>query len=215
METHSNPEVGLMAELPWKPVVCLPANLTVRLAADVLLAEDPGPWCESAAAGLLGPGARRKRVQRLASALMNYAGTLKSLKGRGLPAAAAVFFWPDFTIARATAEVYIVAGGHPDGPVTMARARELTGPNKDSLGETEAAEAEVPAGPAFRAHRYQKLWGAFAPYNVMEEVSWFIWPPGSNATVIMTVSWREPIFSKVGTTIADDMARNFRIEPPA
>lgn len=204
-----------MAELPWKPVVCLPANLTVRLDAKVLQAEDPGPWCEITAAGLLGPGARRKRVRRLASTLMEYAGTLKSLKGRGLPVAAAVFFWPDFTTERATAEVYVVADDHPGGPVTMARARELTGPNKYSLGETEAAEAEVPAGAAFRAHRFQKLWGAMSPYNVMEELSWFIWPAGSNATVIMTVSWRERMFSTAGTTIADDMARNFRIEPPA
>jgi hypothetical protein len=203
-----------MAELPWKPVVCLPANLTVRLDAEVLQAKDPGPWCESTAAALLGPGAKRKRVQRLASNLMRYADTLKSLNGRGLPATAAVFFWPDYTAPRATAEVYIVADDLPDGPMTMARARELTGPNKDSLGETEATEAEVPAGPAFRAHRYQALWGAFAPLNVMEEVSWFIWPAGSSATVIMTVSWRERMFSKAGTTIADDMARNFRIERP-
>jgi hypothetical protein len=150
-----------MAELPWKPVVCLPANLTVRLDAEVLQAKDPGPWCESTAA-------KRKRVQRLASNLMRYADTLKSLNGRGLPATAAVFFWPDYTAPRATAEVYIVADDLPDGPMTMARARELTGPNKDSLGETEATEAEVPAGPAFRAHRYQALWGAFAPLNVME-----------------------------------------------
>jgi hypothetical protein len=92
-------------------------------------------------------------VQRLASDLMKYAGALKSLKRRGLPVAAAVFFWPDFTAERATAEVYVVAGDHPDGPMTIARARELTGPNKDSLGEAEATEAEVPAGPAFRAHR--------------------------------------------------------------
>jgi hypothetical protein len=181
----------------------------------MLQAEDPGPWCESRAADLLGPGARRKRVQRLASTLLEYAGTLKSLKGRGLPAAAAIFFWPDFPTQRATAEVYVVAGDHPDGPMTVARARELTGPNENSLGETQATETEVPAGAAFGAHRGQKLWGAMGPDNVMEEVSWFIWPPGSNVTVIMTVSWRDRMFSKAGTTIADDMARNFRVEPPA
>jgi hypothetical protein len=33
--------------------------------------------------------------------------------------------------------------------------------------------------------------------------------------VIITVSWRERMFSKAGTTIADDMARNFRVEPRA
>lgn len=204
-----------MAGLPWKPVIYLPANLTVRFDAEMFRAEDPGPWCQTRAADLLGPGARRKRVQRLASTLLTYAVTLKSLKARGLPATAAVFFWPDFNTQRATAEVYIVAGDHPDGPVTMARARELTGPNEDSLGQTQATETELPAGPAFRAHRCQKLWGAMAPHNVMEEVSWFIWPPGPNVTVIMTVSWRDRMFSQAGTTIADDMARNFRVEPPA
>jgi hypothetical protein len=54
-----------------------------------------------------------------------------------------------------------------------------------------------------------------APCSVMEEVSWFIWPAGSGATVIMTVSWRERMFSQAGITIADDMARNFRVEPLA
>jgi hypothetical protein len=38
-----------MAELPWKPVVYLPTNLTVRLDAEVLQVEDPGPWCKSTA----------------------------------------------------------------------------------------------------------------------------------------------------------------------
>jgi|SRR5580693_9290615 hypothetical protein len=204
-----------MAELPWKPVIYLPANLTARLDAEVLQAEDLTPWCENTAAGLLGPGAKRRHVRRLAANLTSYAGTLKSLTGRGLPAAAAVFFWPDFNTPRANAEVYIVADDHAGGPVTMARARELTGPDKDSLGETEAAEAEVPAGPAFRARRHRRLWGALPRFNVMEEVSWFIWPAGSNATVIITVSWRERMFSKAGATIADDMARNFRVEPRA
>jgi hypothetical protein len=204
-----------MAELPWKPVVYLPANLTVRLDAEVLQAEDPGPWCESTAANLLGPRAKRRHVRRLASDLTRYASTLKNLKGRGLPATAAAFFWPDFTTPRATAEVYIVTDDHPGGPITMARACELTGPNKNTLGETQSTETDVPAGPAFRAHRHQALWGSVAPYNVMEEVSWFIWPADSNATVIITVSWRERMFSKAGATIADDMARNFRVEPRA
>jgi hypothetical protein len=144
-----------MAELPWKPVVYLPTNLTVRLDAEVFKAEDPRPWCESKAADLLGSDAKRKHVQRLATTLMKYTETLKNLRGRGLPVTAAVFFWPDFTTQRATAEVYIVTDDHADGPITIARARELTGPNKDSLGETETTEIEVPAGLAFRAHRFQ------------------------------------------------------------
>jgi hypothetical protein len=80
-----------MAELPWKPVIYLPADLTLRLDARVFQAGDPGPWSERTAAELLGPGARRKRVQRLASDLMKYAGLLKNLKNRDLPVTA-VFF---------------------------------------------------------------------------------------------------------------------------
>lgn len=137
-----------MAELPWKPVIYLPANLTARLDAEVLQADDLRPWCESTAAGLLGPGAKRRHVRRLASNLTSYAGTLKSLTGRGLPAAAAVFFWPDFNTPRANAEVYIVADDHPGGPITRARARELTGPNKDSLGGDRGNRSRgSPPGP--------------------------------------------------------------------
>jgi hypothetical protein len=74
-----------ICELPWKPVVYLPANLTVRLDAEVLQAEDPGPWCERTAAALLGLGAKRKRVQRLASNLMRYAGTEAVVRGDAAP----------------------------------------------------------------------------------------------------------------------------------
>jgi hypothetical protein len=202
-----------MAELLWKPVVYLPTNLTVRFDAEVFQTGDLGSWCESKAADLLGSGAKRRHVQRLAATLMKYSQTLKNFKGRGRPTVAALFFWPDFAAQRATAEVYIVTDNHEDGPITLARARELTRTNKDSLGETETAEVEVPAGPAFRAHRFRKLWGALAPHNVIEEVSWFIWPAGSSATVVMTVSWFERMFSEAGVEIADDMARNFRVEP--
>jgi hypothetical protein len=202
-----------MAEMPWRPVVYVPTNLTVRFDAEVFQAEDPRSWCESKAADVLGSGAKRRHIQRLAATLMKYSQTLQDLNGRGVPTVAALFFWPDFTVQRATAEVYIVTDNHADGPITLARARELTGTNKDSLGETETTEVGIPAGPAFRAHRFRKLWGALAPHNVTEEVSWFIWPVGSSATVVITVSWFERMFSEAGINIADDMARNFRVEP--
>jgi hypothetical protein len=57
--------------------------------------------------------------------------------------------------------------------------------------------------------------GALSPHNVVEEASWFIWPSGSGATVVMTVSWLERMFSEAGIKIADYMARNFRVEPVA
>jgi hypothetical protein len=202
-----------MAELPWKPVVYLPANLTIRLNAEVFQAEDPGPWCESMAADLLGPDAKHRHVQQLTATLVKYTETLKSGKGTGQPAVGALLFWPDFTVQRATAEVCIVTDDHADGPMTVARARDLTGPHKDSLGEPETTEVEVPAGHAFRAHRFHRLWGALAPHNVIEEVTWFIWPAGYSAAVVMTVSWFERMFSETGIKIADDMALNFYVEP--
>ena len=204
-----------MAELPWKPVVHLPANLTVRFDAEVLRAWDPQPWCEGKAADLLGAGARRGHVQRLVATLMRYTETLKRLDGRELPSVAALFFWADFDAQRATAEVYVLPDDRADGPMAVARARELTAPNKDSQGEPETAELQVPAGRAFRAHQFRKPRGALAPDNVTEAVSWFIWPTDSGATVVITVSWLDRIFSEAGITIADDMARNFHLEPLA
>jgi hypothetical protein len=35
------------------------------------------------------------------------------------------------------------------------------------------------------------------------------------STVVMTVSWFERMFSEAGIEIADDMARNLRVEPLA
>ncbi|MGH3261228.1 MAG: hypothetical protein ACRDNS_04445, partial [Trebonia sp.] len=205
--------VGLMTELPWKPVVYLPTNLTVRLDAEVFQLEDLTLWCEGKAVDLLGSGVKRRQVHRLAGTLMRYIEGVKAIKGRGLPTVAALFFWPDFSTQRASAEVYLVSADHIGGPITPDRARELIGLNEDSLGEIEASATVVPVGQALRAHQFRKLWGALAPHNVMEEVSWFLWPESSSTAVIMTVSWLEPAFSQAGIQIADDMARNFRVEP--
>lgn len=200
-----------MTELQWKPRIFMPANLTVRFGAAVLTADDPGPWCRQKAAELLGPQARDKQVAKLAQCLERYA---KYFSTKDLTTAA-VFFYPDFTHIppRAETQVFIVGEDPVVGPMTLARAREISGPDERSFGETEMTETEVPAGPALRVHRFRKLEPDKRRTQIVEELAWFICPPGSTQAVMMITTWSESSFSKAGTDIADDMAKNFRIEP--
>lgn len=125
----------------------------------VLTAADPRPWCEEKAAELLGPGAKRKRVSRLTDTFIGYAERLKDRPGSGIPEVAALFFYPDFNSCRGSAEVFVLGGSAPGGPLTPARARELAMPDKNTLGNVEMTETEVPAGPAIRVRRSYALWG--------------------------------------------------------
>ena len=201
-----------MTELPWKPIVYLPANLTVRFSADVLRADDPAPWCQGKAAELLGPDASRRQVHKLANCLEEYAGHFRSAE---LPTSAAAFFWPDFSHLppRAMAKVYLVAEDPLIGPMTLARAREIYQPDELSFGKAEISEIEVPTGPALRVHRYRKAEPDKRRTRIGEEVAWVICPPGAKIAIMMITMWMEPTFSKAAITIADDMAKNFRIEP--
>jgi hypothetical protein len=193
----------------WKPVISLPEQLTVRFDEELIDAGDAWPWCASKAADLLGSDASQYVNRRLATTLIRYIEAIRALRDSGKPVLAALFFWPDFTVQQGTAEVYVVADDHPHGPITLARAREITGQDAGALGRTETVEARVPAGPAFRAHLFR---GGSATRNVREEVCWFIWPTGAHLTVIMTVGWCGHLFSEAGHQIADDMAHQLRLE---
>lgn len=189
-------------------------DLTVRFGAPVLTGDDPGGWCQRQAAELLGPDAARKQVNRLARCLEEYAAYLRS---KDLPTTAALFFYPDFTRIppRAFAEIYLVGADPVIGPMTLARARELCGPDERTFGATEMTETEVPAGPALRVHRFRKAEPGNRRTRIIEELDWVICPPGSTQAVMMITNWGEPMFSKAGISIADDMAKNLRIEPEA
>ena len=203
-----------MTQLQWNPVIYLPVDLTVRFGADVLTADDPAPWCQAKAAELLRPDADPKQVSRLARCLAEYAAHFRSDR---LPATAALFFWPDFTRIppRAMAKVYIVGEDPVIGPMTLSRAREIYGPDELSFGETEMTETEVPAGPALRVHRYRKAEPRKRRTAIIEELAWVICPPDSTQAAMMSTKWGEPMFSKAGISITDDMAANFRIKPQA
>lgn len=201
-----------MTDLPWNPVIYLPANLTVRFGADALLAPDPRSWCESKAVELLGSNTKVKQVRILTGMLLEYTELLRS---KNLPTTAAMFFWPDFTRFRAFAEVYLVGDDPAAGPMTVTRARELAAPDESTVGETVVTQTEVPVGTALRVHRFRKVDPDQRRSRIGEEVTWFIWPSDSPVAVMMVTRWLEPVFSEAGAKIADDMARNFRVEPLA
>ena len=201
-----------MTELQWKPVIYLPVNLTVRIDAPALKGDNPRRWCEQKAAELLSPDTRGKQVSALARCLELY---VEYFRKGNLPATAALFFYPDFTRIppRAEAQIYLVGEDPVVGPMTLARAREISGPDERSVGESEITETEVPAGPALRLHRFRRLEPSKRRSRIVEELAWVICPPGSTQAVMMITTWSESAFSKVAISIADDMAQNFRIEP--
>jgi hypothetical protein len=198
-------------EPQWKPVISRPANLTVAYVAAVLTADDPVPWCQQKAAELLGPRARPKQVSLLAHCLEEYAKYFRSKK----VTYGALFFYPDFTRIppRAETQIFLFVEDAHVGPITLTRAKDLFAPDESSFGETEMTETEVPAGPALRVHRFRKLEPDKRRTEITEELVWVICPPGSLQYAMIGTTWSEPGFSKAGTTIADDMANNFRTEP--
>ena len=205
-------EVGLLAELQWQPVIYLPVNLTVRLDAAALKSDNPRQWSEQKAAELLGPNARGRQVSSLARCLKQY---VEYFRKGNLPATAALFFYPDFTRIppRAEVQIYLVGEGPVVGPMTLARAREIYGPDERSFGETEMTETEVPTGPALRVYRFRKLEPSKRRSRTAGELAWVICPPDSTQAVMMITTWSESAFSEAAISIADDIAQNFRIEP--
>jgi hypothetical protein len=201
-----------MTELQWKPVIFLPANLTIEFGTSILTADDPASWCRHKASELLGPNVKRKQVDRLSRCLEEYAENFRS---DPLPAYAALFFYPDFNHMppRAMTKIHLVGEDPVIGPMTLTRARKIYGPDEYSFGETEMTETSVPVGPALRVHRFRKADPAKRRTAIVEEIAWVICPPKSRQSVMMSTKWGEPGFSKAATTIADDMAKNFRIEP--
>jgi hypothetical protein len=207
-------------KLPFKPLVRLPAELTVQFGRAALTAPDGPAWCEQKAAALLGPGARGKDVSRLARCLEEHLEIFR----KEMPfVVAAICFYPDYATLPPRAAVVVNAfTGDPDFPedpdnglLSMDMAREsFTTPDDVSfIGETELTESEVPAGQALRAHRYRKVDPDKRRSRIMEEILWLIWPTGMSTVVIMTTRWDEPAFSEAASAIADGIARNFRVEP--
>jgi hypothetical protein len=175
--------------------------------------ENPLSWCTAKAAELLGSSAGSQREKKLAQCLAKY--VTQFAKERPL-ITAALFFYPDFGHLPpwGTAEV-VAFGEHSEkGPLTIARMREFyEQPDELSFGQTELSETPVPAGPALRVHRHRRTDASRRRSPIGEELVWLIWPPESTVVITIAVRWLESIYSEAGIKIADDMARNFRVEP--
>jgi hypothetical protein len=63
-----------------------------------------------------------------------------------------------------------------------------------------------------RRQRYIKPAG-YERAVAAEVISWTIWPPGPPIAVIMTTMWLQPYYGNVAASIADGMARGFRVKP--
>lgn len=200
-------------ELPFRPLVLLPVNLTVQFGREALTTADPRGWCEQRAADLLGARASGRDVRRLAGSLEEHLGFFRS----EMPLiVAAVCFYPDYVTLPPRAMVRVEAfGGGPEKAFTMDKARDFYAkPDDMSFGETELTESELPAGPAIRVHRYRRADPGKRRSKIMEEIVWLVWPPQDpTVTIAMSTRWVQPVFAQAGAVIADEMAENFRIEP--
>ena len=162
---------------------------------------------------MLGVNAGRREVRKLAEYLEGYVVHFRAQRPL---ITAALFFYPDFVHLPPRANTQIEAFGEHSGkgPLTMATTRQmLEQPDELSYGDAEITEAEVPTGRALRAHRFRKAEPRKRHSRIGEELVWVIWPPESTAIVSMATRWMETAFSEAAITIADDMAKNFRIEP--
>jgi hypothetical protein len=201
-----------MTELPWKPAVFLPANLTVSLGEPLLHDGDFLPWCAAKASELLG-SADNRQESKLAKCLAQYVAQFRK---QAPLITAALFFYPDFSQVPPWGTAKIEAfGEHSErGPLTIEMMREFYDqPDELSFGQTELSETRVLMGPALRVHRYRRTEPAKRHSPVGEELVWLIWPPETTAVISIAVRWLQPGFSEAGIKIADDMARNFRSEP--
>jgi hypothetical protein len=201
-----------MTELPWKPAVFLPVNLTVSLGDPLQHDGDPLPWSAAKAAELLGSATSARQEKKLAQCLAKYVTHFREQRPL---ITAALFFYPDFSHLPPWGTAKIEAfGEHSErGPLTIAIMREFYDqPDELSFGETELSETQVPAGPALRVHRYRRTQPGKRRSTIGEELVWILWPPESTAIVTIAIRWLEPAFSEAGIKIADDMARNFRAE---
>jgi hypothetical protein len=200
-------------DLPFRPLVRLPDNLTVRFGREPLTTGDPRAWCQQKAADLLGPQAPASDVKRLARSLEEHLEFFR----KDMPLiVAAVCFYPNYRTVPPRAMVKVEAfGGAPDGEsLTMDKVREFYAkPDHMSFGETELTEPELPVGQALRVHRYRKTDPGKRRTKIMEEVVWVVWPRGSTFAIAIATRWLEPWFGKAGATIADSIAKDFRVEP--
>jgi hypothetical protein len=175
---------------------------------------DPEQWAERKCAELLGPEATGKTRQLFTETLAE-----ETVKGRDSKSQmlSGLVFYPDFNryppICTVSVDGFSPAPGDP--PADLDSFRETNGkPQKNTIGDIETTEVELPAGPALRFHerREQKI-PHHGGHMIGESILYAVRPPEIRDSVTLMVTWMEPQFRSMLTKMADGMAQSLKIVP--
>jgi hypothetical protein len=196
---------------PWVPVISVPKMWIQLPLGD---RQDPREWAERKCAELLGPEAADKARRLFTEAL-----TEETLKGRksSTQMVGGLVFYPDYNryppICTVDIDGFRPAPGDP--PADLQSWRESNGkPQKNTIGDIEITEVELPAGPALRFHerREQKV-PDHGGHMIGESILYAIRPPEIRDSVTLMVTWMEPQFRSMLIKMADGMAQSLKIVP--
>jgi hypothetical protein len=176
--------------------------------------EDPRKWAERKCAELLGPKAtdktRRLFIETVAEDIVTGRKSASQMY-------AGLVFYPDFNryppICDVDVDGFSPAPGDP--PVDLQSFRRTNGmPQKNTIGDIEITEVELPAGPALRIHerREQKI-AHFGGHMIGESILYAVRPFGIPDAVTLMVTWMEPQFQSMVTKMTDAMAQTLKIVP--
>jgi hypothetical protein len=197
-------------KVSWKPVIAIPKTcLMLPLATQ----EDPRKFAERKCVELLGPEAadKTRRLFTETVAEQTAAGRHNEQMLSGL------VFYPDFNryppICTVGVDAFCPAPGDP--PSDLEAWRESNGkPQKNTIGDIEISEVQLPAGPSLRFHerREQKI-PHLGGHMIGESILYAVRPPEIRDSVTLMVTWMEPQFRDMLTKMADGMAQSLKIVP--
>jgi hypothetical protein len=133
------------------------------------------------------------------------------------PVLAGLVFYPDFNryppICNVDVDAFRPAPGL--GPVELDSFRETDGkPRKNTIGDIEITEMELPAGPTLRFHeRYETKAPHTGVRMIGESIDYAIRLNGMPDAVTLMVTWVEPQFRSMLIKMADGMAQSLKIVP--
>jgi hypothetical protein len=194
----------------WKPVLSIPKTcLMLPLATQ----EDPKKWAERKCAELLSPEATDKTRRLFTETVAEQTAADRENKQM----LSGLVFYPDFSryppVCTISVDAFSPAPGDP--PSDLQSWRESNGkPQKNTIGDIEITEVELPAGPALRFHerREQKV-PHHGGHIVGESILYAVRPPEIRDSVTLMVTWMEPQFRSMLIKMADGMAQSLKIVP--
>jgi hypothetical protein len=175
---------------------------------------DPNQWAKAKCAEMLGLEATDKTRRLFTETLAE-----ETVKGRNSESQmlGALVFYPDFNryppICTVAVDGFSPAPGDP--PVDLQSFRRTNGtPQKNTIGDIEVTEMELPAGPALRIHerREQKI-AHLGGHMIGESILYAVRPFGIPDAVTLMVTWGEPQFRDMIIKMADGMAQTLKIVP--